>query len=996
MSVGQRREAAKTLSPIGSGDVGLGSFSLDTPIGALCKLLPSALFLEVDETVPVSSVCQLLHERGQNSCLIRPSALSSTHRFFSFDDLCSALLDALRADRLAARVLSVLGASAVRDVARRGTESLQQVSHSTPLSALLGHLTGERHKRLLVKGGRGQVLRLFEPSDLIELLLRHGQTSCSALKAPARALLMLPGGAAGMARTASATDIVLRCFEDLKTRELRGLPVLDGADPMQSVADRALGTLTLSDVRYFFLMAPEEAAQLITGTARDFINHEIQEEGATARVSSSRGQASATRCQFVHADAEMSTARVASKLLVSRSPCIAICSASGLEIRNMATADDIVDALANRLCGVCLVPTMFGPLVSPRMWPSVSEEPRHLFSLPEAAEAERGARVAQHGSEGSASPAPGVEYATEQVPPSPSFKPLALEDAQEAGIGDIIAEAGEMLPPAEASPSREGRRGSDIMLASSLAQDPAIEAIMSGSAGPWQQLVENSTPAHGHMDAGHRYDHLQLVMYQQRDLVLYDRRHNRAYARRLSEEQANALSQSRHSYCPLCRQVLDPVWAYVVEGYFDMLSSITPGEGPTVSGNAGFSSNEEAAAAAGLHNIPSALLNCGYYSRFFVEEKKLGAGSFGAVYLCRHVMDEIELGVFAVKKLALGDDVKRLRQVIREVKALERLRHMNIIDYKHSWLEVSRHSEFCPYVPFLFILMEYCNAGSLEDLIWPKGFVRGAPDNAAKATLLAEELIWLLFLDVCRGLRQLHSRSILHRDLKPSNILLNVDEIAGADRSGDTSAPVPRALLSDFGTCEILGEGISVAGHVHGGYAIEFMAPERLRGEESDEPADMWSAGITLYAMCYGDLPYHSEDPATCRAKVVAHTVLSELPEFRDQALRGLISGLTAREPVARPTAEEAERVSQQAAARLRQDKDAAARSKAPAQLPCLAPLELMDAVASTSLAAQTASSPEPQAKILRISSHSSLSETGTGVASRQDAEQPNDERGVD
>eukprot|EP00435_Cladocopium_sp_Y103_P042843 s797_g11.t4 len=129
------------------------------------------------------------------------------------------------------------------------------------------------------------------------------------------------------------------------------------------------------------------------------------------------------------------------------------------------------------------------------------------------------------------------------------------------------------------------------------------------------------------------------------------------------------------------------------------------------------------------------------------QERKLGSGSFGSVYLCTHMMDEIELGIFAVKKLALGDDARRLRQVVREVKALEKLRHMNVIDYKHSWLEIDRHSELCPYVPFLYILMEYCNYGSLEGFIWHKdpGFIRGRPDNARRSRELSEEMIWHFF-----------------------------------------------------------------------------------------------------------------------------------------------------------------------------------------------------------------------------------------------------------
>jgi len=635
------------------------------------------------------------------------------------------------------------------------------------------------------------------------------------------------------------------------------------------------------------------------------------------------------------------------------------------------------------------------------------------------------------------------EY-TAEAPHSPSSGPaavLALEDAPVGalGPGDIVklpqqafkslgeplqaseaaaavAADGGATPPAGSSEIAERALASHVL--TSLAvhtppahvvpapQDSALQAVLSREGGPWQQVGDSGqgawpSPCPGHGTSGHGslqgqpLENLQLVLYQQRDLVLYDRRQNRAFARRLTEEQAGALAQSRHSHCPLCRQVLDPSWAFIVEGYFDMLGGMHPSAcgdasmgGATSSSSAAapagaaagaFSSNEEAAAAAGLHNIPAGLLNCGYYSRFFVEERKLGAGSFGAVYLCRHVMDEIELGVFAVKKLALGDDTKRLRQVVREVKALERLRHMNIIDYKHSWLEVSRHSEFCPYVPFLFILMEYCNAGSLEDLIWPKGFVRGASGNSAQATMLTEELIWLLFLDICHGLKHLHSRGILHRDLKPSNILLNVDEVAESPAGGEgcRTSPVPRALLSDFGTCEILGEGAN-SSHVHGGYAIEFMAPERLMGEESDEPADMWSAGLVLYAMCYGDLPYHSEDPITCRNKVMEHSFLADLPDFRAQALRKLVASLTARAPVARPTAAEAERVSAQAVARCREEAEvevfSAARS--PQVLPSLPPplplpLELTDGGVVD----------QPPAKILRIASATSLASAGEGPA---------------
>merc|ERR1712176_341140 len=77
----------------------------------------------------------------------------------------------------------------------------------------------------------------------------------------------------------------------------------------------------------------------------------------------------------------------------------------------------------------------------------------------------------------------------------------------------------------------------------------------------------------------------------------------------------------------------------------------------------------------GTKNLPCGILNDGYYSRFFIELSCLGSGSFGHVYRCRHTIDEEILGDFAVKKVAVGDDRKWLRKIIREVKTFELFHH---------------------------------------------------------------------------------------------------------------------------------------------------------------------------------------------------------------------------------------------------------------------------------------------------------------------------------
>lgn len=266
----------------------------------------------------------------------------------------------------------------------------------------------------------------------------------------------------------------------------------------------------------------------------------------------------------------------------------------------------------------------------------------------------------------------------------------------------------------------------------------------------------------------------------------------------------------------------------------------------------------EAAAVAKLQNLPAGLLNTGYYNRFFSEAKKLGSGSWGSVFLCRHVLDDLILGDYAVKKVPVGDNKAWLRDMVREVKTFERLHHPNIVEYKHSWLELSRTSPFCPLVPFLFILMQYCNGGSLEELIWQEG------QMSRPKVQLPTNHIWCLLMDVLRGLQHLHHQGILHRDMKPTNILLQWLD-------GNPGSGVPRALLSDFGTATPFGEapaGVTTARGYTG--TVAYTAPELLTGDDQayTEKSDMWSLGIVLHAMCFSSLPWTHDNPSTLKALI--------------------------------------------------------------------------------------------------------------------------------
>ena len=202
----------------------------------------------------------------------------------------------------------------------------------------------------------------------------------------------------------------------------------------------------------------------------------------------------------------------------------------------------------------------------------------------------------------------------------------------------------------------------------------------------------------------------------------------------------------------------------------------------------------------------------GYYDRFFVEERKLGRGQRGSVFLVQHILNGIPLGRFAVKAIPVGKSQPWLLRMLREVRLLERLHHPNIIEYKHAWMEDRKLSVFGPRVPCLFILMELANQGNLEEYLhvqWDPYFdpeaekkkvrqrrkrklsvdvetatlsdrtsVRGSDSENArrfggigmgakggKVRYLTEYEIWKFFLDICSGLAHLHKHGIIHRDL---------------------------------------------------------------------------------------------------------------------------------------------------------------------------------------------------------------------------------------
>ncbi|MBA2732129.1 MAG: SUMF1/EgtB/PvdO family nonheme iron enzyme [Acidobacteria bacterium] len=198
---------------------------------------------------------------------------------------------------------------------------------------------------------------------------------------------------------------------------------------------------------------------------------------------------------------------------------------------------------------------------------------------------------------------------------------------------------------------------------------------------------------------------------------------------------------------------------------------------------------------------------------------KLGRGTFGVVWLAEKRTS------LAVTKVALklpNDDGIDLEAVRREAAV---------------WIEASGHPNVLSiidadiYDEQVVIVSEFAPDGSLAD--WLKKHGGKAPTLESAVEMTA---------GILDGLMHLHARRIIHRDLKPANILLQGKN--------------PR--LADFGLARVL-KTTGQSSNVSGTYA--YMPPEAFDGKRSEQ-TDVWSAGVILYQMLTGRLPYPQTDDA--------------------------------------------------------------------------------------------------------------------------------------
>ena len=230
----------------------------------------------------------------------------------------------------------------------------------------------------------------------------------------------------------------------------------------------------------------------------------------------------------------------------------------------------------------------------------------------------------------------------------------------------------------------------------------------------------------------------------------------------------------------------------------------------------------------------------------------LGEGGTGIVYDAVRLPGRDPIALKVIHNHLLGD--KQIRgRFTREAAILRRLDGPHLCPIlEFGELPDPRHEG----QGLLFIALPKIEGPALDQLLRDEG------------PLVVERALDIV-LQVCKGLKAAHAQGVIHRDLKPANVIMR----------GGT-----HAVVVDFGMAKIVtgygGTGTTaLTSHNMVFGTPEYMSPEQARGDELDARCDVYAAGVILYELLTGSVPFSGATPLSV---LTAHLTSSPtLPRVR-------------------------------------------------------------------------------------------------------------------
>ena len=245
----------------------------------------------------------------------------------------------------------------------------------------------------------------------------------------------------------------------------------------------------------------------------------------------------------------------------------------------------------------------------------------------------------------------------------------------------------------------------------------------------------------------------------------------------------------------------------------------------------------------------------------YILQDEIGSGGFAKVVQGIHIPTGEKVAIKIMDKIQLFSDPLNLRRVKSEISLLKIVRHKNIIKL-YEVIETPQK---------IYLIMEYCEGGELFDYI-------------VKKQNLTERQSCFFFHEIIDALEYLHSINIVHRDIKPENLLI------------DKINKKLSLKLIDFGissTYNMQSLLITPCG------TASYAPPEMHKGEKYyGLLTDVWSAGVVLYAMVFGYLPFCEDDEDTNINNIIEGNY--EIPSSASPELYDLLLHLLDINPITR------------------------------------------------------------------------------------------------
>jgi eukaryotic-like serine/threonine-protein kinase len=256
--------------------------------------------------------------------------------------------------------------------------------------------------------------------------------------------------------------------------------------------------------------------------------------------------------------------------------------------------------------------------------------------------------------------------------------------------------------------------------------------------------------------------------------------------------------------------------------------------------------------------LPGRMLDRRYHVR-----SRIAHGGMATVYLATDTRLDREVAL-KVMHVDLARDDDFVSRFIGEAKSVAKLSHPNIVAVYDQGADGQ----------YLYLVMEYVPGRTLRALLRERGWLPWQEALSVMDPVLA-------------GLAAAHQAGIAHRDVKPENVLITAD---GRVKVVDFGLARASAAVSNTRAGTIIG-------------SVSYIAPEQVTGAKTDERTDVYSAGIMLFEMLTGRVPFTGETPlAVAYAHVNSDvppvsTLVGGIPPSVDQ----LVRAATSRDPQLRP-----------------------------------------------------------------------------------------------